>query len=153
MMMLKRQHGGRNVNGFIYGEDKRLLEWASEVIHFTPRSDARAIGWQEHGTLRAVTIYDGFSECDCNMHIASDGTGNWLRRAFLKASFSHPFLQWNLRRVTGLVPSKNHAALRFDLHLGFKQEGLIRHALPDDDIIVLGMLREDCRWIQSHYRR
>lgn len=153
MMMLKRQQGGRNVNSIVYGEDERLLEWACGIIHFTPRADATAIGWEENGILRAVTIYDGFSQCDCNMHIASDGTGHWLRRAFLKASFGHPFLQWNMRRVTGLVPAKNAAALRFDLHLGFKQEGLIRHALPDDDIIVLGMLREDCRWTQSHYRR
>lgn len=130
MMMLKRQQGGRNVNSIVYGEDERLLEWACGIIHFTPRADATAIGWEENGILRAVTIYDGFSQCDCNMHIASDGTGHWLRRAFLKASFGHPFLQWNMRRVTGLVPAKNAAALRFDLHLGFKQEGLIRHALP-----------------------
>ena len=134
MMMLKRQQGGRNVNSIVYGEDERLLEWACGIIHFTPRADATAIGWEENGILRAVTIYDGFSQCDCNMHIASDGTGHWLRRAFLKASFGHPFLQWNMRRVTGLVPAKNAAALRFDLHLGFKQEGLIRHALPDDNI-------------------
>ena len=58
-----------------------------------------------------------------------------------------------MRRVTALVPAKNTAALRFDLHLGFKQEGVVRHALPDDDIIILGLLREDCRFIPQEYRR
>ncbi|WP_369674540.1 hypothetical protein, partial [Enterococcus faecium] len=53
-----------------------------------------------------------------------------------------PFVQWNLRRVTGLVPAKNADALRFDLHLGFEREGYLKHALPDDDLIVLGMTRE-----------
>lgn len=137
----------------IYGENARLIGWASEVIGFTPRPDAQAIGWQEGEDLRAVVIWDGFSSCDCNMHIASDGSRQWMRRAFLRASFMHPFYQWGLRRVTGLVPSKNTVALRFDLHLGFRVEGTVRHALPDDDIILLGLLREDCRWIPEKYRR
>lgn len=141
------------MNGLIYGEQDRLIGWASKVIGFHPRPDAQAIGWQEHGVLRAVTLWDGFSKCDCNIHIASDGSGTWLRKGFLRASFWHPFIQWDLRRVTGLVPSKNTAALRFDLKLGFTREGLSRHALENDDIIILGLLREDCRYIPQRYRR
>ena len=136
----------------VYENVDEMVVWASKIIGFQPRPDVTAIGWRESGSLRAVTLYDGFSECDCNIHIASDGSGNWLRRAFLIASFMHPFVQWRLRRVTGLVPAKNKDALRFDLHLGFKQEGYLRHALPDDDIVVLGMLRETCRYIPPEYR-
>ena len=51
-----------------------------------------------------------------------------------------------------LVPAKNKAALRFDLHLGFKQEGIIRNALPDDDIILLGMLKSECIYLPKQYR-
>ena len=138
--------------GEIVYDDESMIPWAIEKIGFEPRPDVRAIGWRESGSLRAVTLYDGFSECDCNIHIASDGSGNWLRRAFLIASFMHPFVQWRLRRVTGLVPAKNKDALRFDLHLGFKQEGYLHHALPDDDIYLLGMLRENCRYIPPEYR-
>ena len=138
--------------GEIVYDDESMIPWAIEKIGFEPRSDVRGIGWRENGSLRAVTLYDGFSECDCNIHIASDGSGNWLRRAFLIASFMHPFVQWRLRRVTGLVPAKNKDALRFDLHLGFTQEGYLQHALPDDDLILLGMLRENCRYIPPEYR-
>lgn len=136
----------------IYNDDDRLIAWASEKIEFEPRSDVKAMGWQENGELRAVVLWDGFSECDCNIHIASDGKPHWLRRSFLVAAFMHPFVQWNLRRVTGLVPAKNAAALRFDLHLGFVQEGHLRHALQDDDLIILGMLKESCRYIPPKYR-
>ena len=136
----------------VYDDSGQMIEWASKIIGFQPRSDAVAVGWREHGELRAVVLYDNFSACDCNMHIASDGTGNWLRRAFLVTCFMHPFAQWGLRRVTGLVPAKNTDALRFDLHLGFKQEGYLRHALPDDDLVLLGMLRENCRFIPPEYR-
>ena len=136
----------------VYDDSGQMIEWASKIIGFQPRSDAVAVGWREHGELRAVVLYDNFSACDCNIHIASDGTGNWLRRAFLETCFMHPFAQWGLRRVTGLVPAKNTDALRFDLHLGFKQEGYLRHALPDDDLVLLGMLRENCRFIPERYR-
>ena len=136
----------------VYENVDEMVVWASKIIGFQPRPDVTAIGWRESGSLRAVTLYDGFSECDCNIHIASDGSGNWLSRQFLIASFMHPFVQWRLRRVTGLVPAKNKDALRFDLHLGFKQEGIVRNALPDDDIILLGMLKSECVYLPRAYR-
>ncbi|UZV40807.1 putative acyl CoA N-acyltransferase [Erwinia phage Stean] len=153
MMLSERQQSGQGMNGLVYDEEDRLVAWASEIIGFQPRDDVQAMGWQTDGELRAVCLWDCFSHADCNIHIASDGAANWLSRSFLTRAFLHPFAQWEKRRVTALVPSKNHDALRFDLHLGFKQEGLIRHALPDDDIILLGLLREDCRWIPQKYRR
>lgn len=136
----------------IYDDGGEMLEWASKIIGFEPRPDVVPIGWRENGEIRAVTLYDGFSKCDCNIHIASDGKPHWFRRQFLVASFMHPFAQWDLQRITGLVPAKNTRALKFDLHLGFKQEGYLRKALPDDDLIVLGMLREECRFIPPKYR-
>ena len=144
--------GGISLGEVVYENVDEMVVWASKIIGFQPRPDVTAIGWRESGSLRAVTLYDGFSECDCNIHIASDGSGNWLRRAFLIASFMHPFVQWRLRRVTGLVPAKNKDALLFDLHLGFKQEGYLHQALPDDDLYVLGMLKENCRYIPPEYR-
>ena len=136
----------------IYDQKERLIEWASDVIGCKFRPDAQAIGLICNDNLIAVTVFDGFSECDCNMHIASNGTGRWLNRKFLIASFAYPFVQLGLRRVTGLVPASNFRALQFDYHLGFKTEGRCRNALPDDDIIILGMLREECPFIPMHYR-
>lgn len=135
----------------VYNDDS-LITWAAEKIGFEPRPDVKAMGWKVNGVIRAVVLWDGFSECDCNIHVASDGNPHWLRRPFLTAAFMHPFVQWKLKRVTGLVPAKNTAALRFDLHLGFVKEGYLRKALPDDDLILLGMLREECRFIPSKFR-
>ena len=136
----------------IYGEDKALILWAASIIKCKFRDDAKAIGLKRDGVIIAATVFDGFSECDCNMHIASNGSGHWLTRKFLISSFAYPFIQLKLRRVTGLVPAKNTNALRFDHHLGFITEGVCRYALPDDDIVVLGLLREDCRFIHPKYR-
>lgn len=137
----------------IVGHSDELIAWAAERIHFKPRPDAKCIGLVSEKGIHAVTLYDGFSECDCNIHIASDLTGHWFSRTYLNMSFYQPFVVWNLRRVTGLVPAKNEKALRFDLHLGFEREGYLRQALPDDDLIILGMLRERFIEIQKKYRR
>ncbi|MEY9435592.1 N-acetyltransferase [Bradyrhizobium elkanii] len=151
----------------IYGDDARYIEWAAQRIGTAFRADAKAIGLArsddvgEPGGDRdsagrlivASVVFDGFSECDCNMHVASDGSRQWLNREYLVRCFAFPFIQCGLRRVTGLVPAKNTAALRFDTHLGFRLEGRCRDALPDDDVIVLGMVRADCRFIPKEHRQ
>lgn len=138
--------------GELVYNDENLIPWASKIIGFTPRSDAKAMGWKESGRLRAVVIWDNFGECDCNIHIAGDGTPHWFKRQFMIALFMHPFVQWNMRRVTGLVASYNTKSLRFTRHIGFVDEGYLKNALPDGDLVVLGMLREHCRFIPQQYR-
>lgn len=137
----------------IYGEDERLLRWAQAGMGgLTFRDDATTIGIERNGEISAVAVFDGFSHCDCNIHVNSDGSKRWLTREFLAHVFAYPFIQCGFRRVTALVPASNSDALRFDLKLGFEIEGYCRHAMPDDDIIVLGMLRENCRYIPKEYR-
>jgi|SRR5213595_165503 len=138
----------------VYGEDERLLPWAAARIGLESfRPDARTIGLERDGVLVAVVVFDGFSSVDANMHVASDGSARWLNRAFLAACFAYPFVQCRLRRVTGLVPATNRAALRFDEHLGFRREGYHPRATPTGgDLISLGMLREHCRFIPAESR-
>lgn len=137
----------------VYDDTERLLKWASKIIGFNPGDDARAVGWQEHGELRAVVVWDNFADCDCHIHVASDGKPHCMKMPFLRMAFFHPFVQWNMRRVTGLVPAKNSAALKFDLNLGFVQEGYLRNALPDDDLVILSMFREDCKFIPEKFKQ
>lgn len=137
----------------IYGEEDRLLPWALERIGIESfRRDAYSLGLEREGELVAVVVYDGFSRCDCNMHLASDGSGKWMNKAILAASFAYPFIQLRLNRVTGLVPAKNQEALKLNEHLGFEREGLCLKALPDDDMVVMGLLRENCRWVPKESR-
>lgn len=132
----------------IYGQEDRLLPWAQERIGLGPfRRDAYSIGLEKDGVIVSVAVFDNFSTADCHVHLASDGSKAWMNKAYLLAAFAYPFTQLGLRRLTGVVPAKNAAALAFDEHIGFVREGYCPHALPDDDIVILGMLRENCRFI------
>lgn len=134
----------------IYGQEDRLLPWAQERIGVEFRRDAYTLGLEKNGTLVAVVVYDNFSECDCNMHIASDGTRAWMNKSLLLAAFAYPFTQLGLLRLTGLVPADNVAALAFDQNIGFVREGYHPKAGPKGvDLVSLGMLRENCRFLQK----
>lgn len=132
----------------IYGQEERLLPWAARRIGVERfRRDAYCLGLERRGELVAVVVFEDFTRVGCSMHVASDGSAHWMNRALLAAAFAYPFTQLGMRRVTAMVPSKNTAALRLDQHLGFEVEGLCRHGAPDDDVVILGMLRENCRFL------
>lgn len=137
----------------IYNQESLLVPWAAEKIGVGRfRDDAKAIGIMSGDQIRGVAVFDTFSECDCNIHVASDGSARWMTREFLVHVFSYPFIQLGLRRVTGIVPASNERALRFDLKLGFTREGYCPKALPNDDVVILGMTRDRCRFIPPEYR-
>lgn len=70
-----------------------------------------------------------------------------LTRRFLRAIFYYPFHQLGVRRVTALVDAKNTKSRSLVEKVGFVKEGTMREAAPEDDVIVYGMLRSECRWI------
>lgn len=153
----------------IYGDDARFIEWAERRIGVEFRSDAKAIGMvrsddvgppnanrdDQGRRIIAAVVFDTFSPYNCYMHIASDGSATWMTRELLVKSFTYPFIQCGMLRVTGMVPAKNIATIEFDKHIGFEVEGRCKGALPDDDIIILGLTKSRCRFIpkEHHYGR
>lgn len=132
-------------------DDKaRCGAWALERIAHVPSWGEwfEAIGLERDGDLLAVVVYNLWSGADIAMHVAAMPGRRWMTRAFLRAVFRYPFVQLECQRVTGYVPASNADALRFDRHLGFVEEGRMREALPTgEDVLVLGMLRRECRWL------
>ena len=108
------------------------------------------IGWLRDGQIVAAVAFERYvPKVDVQLHCA----GRFPRRAFAE-TFIHVFHTLGCRRATGLVSSKNRRALDFDLHLGFRLEGIVRRAgLDGSDIYVLGMLREECRFIHAPWTR
>ena len=129
------------------------FEFASKVIgeNYTYGPATKCLANVSDGQIRAVVIYERTNGVDCMMHIASDGSSQWLTRLFLRAAFYVPFVQWGQRRVTGIVRADNAKALAFDKKLGFVQEGILRHGFKDCDAILLGMLKEECRFIRGDH--
>lgn len=112
-----------------------------------PWGNYTAIGWVRRDELIAGVVYNNFSGAGVCAHIGAIPGRHWMTREFLGAIFAYPFDQLRLRRITGLVARKNKPARRFVENLGFRYEGCVRHALQNDDWMLYGMLREECRFI------
>lgn len=133
----------------VYDDQPRLLEWARQKIPGSDwEPDVKAIGQEIRGEIRAVALFERFTQGDCQVHLCSDGSRRWMNRAYLVACFAYPFIQLGQRRITGLVPASNESAIRLNLHFGYVIEGRLRQAMPDgSDLLVMGMLRKECRFI------
>lgn len=134
----------------IVDQSGRVASWVSARIPGKDDfpEDARAIGLEQDGEVIAGVVYTMYTGSGVCMHVAAVPGARWMTRDFLYTVFAYPFLQLQCRRVTGLVRTDNEPAQRFDEHLGFVCEGVMRAADDDGcDLIVYGMLREECRWL------
>lgn len=130
-------------------QDIRLLLWAAERLQVQPWNPDQVrwiAGWSDAGPV-FVVIYSRFSDRNCELTIATDGTRRWATRKALKAIFTVPFRQWGLRRVSFIVRADNQASIDLCQRLGAVREGVVRKTFPGDvDGVVLGMLAEECLW-------
>lgn len=133
----------------VYGQDQRVIEWVGDRVDEDEFGfGAIGLGLEEDGELIAGVVFNMYTGPSISMHVAAVPGKRWMTKDFLWRSFAYPFLQLKCNRVTGLVRVDNLDAQRFDEHLGFKREGLIRRACTDGtDMILYGMIREECRWL------
>lgn len=136
-------------NRIVWNDRERVGDWAiARIPHVTNWGERyQAIGLERDGELCAAVVFNLYSGADIAMHVAAVPGRRWLNREYMRACLGYPFLQLQVRRISGFVPARNAEARKFDEHLGFKVEGVMRNALPDDDVIVYGMLREECRFL------
>lgn len=132
--------------------DASHLAWAGErvgISNYPP--DARTLVVEGPDGIRAVAIYNGFTDVDCEMHIVSNGNKNFATRGMIFGFFALPFLNCCLARVTTTVAQRNVAVQKMALDLGFKFEGVKVNGYADDNLVVMGMRREDCIWIRERH--
>jgi hypothetical protein len=134
----------------IVHDDSILIPWAERLMGVNLGATAHAIGQEIDGVITGVAAFDNFSLAGCHMHMAVIGP---IHRTTLFHAFGYPFLQLNLRRVTGLVSAARPDIIALDEKLGFKREGVMRNGLPNADLVVLGMLREECRFLNKRFIR
>lgn len=137
----------------IYGHDAEVAHFVTMRLPDEERGEwapgYKAIGVAVDGQLSCGVVYTEYDGAGIRCSIAAEARSGWASRRTLRALFGYPFVQLGCRRITVLVAKHNERSGRFCLNLGFQVEGVLRHALADDDYIVLGMLRDECKWIKG----
>lgn len=107
-----------------------------------------SVGFYVGGVLKGAAVYDAFTPYECCLHLAIED-GIAVPEFVLRAVFGYPFQQLKLKRLTGLVRADNDAAIQLAKRNGFVEEGRKRWGGGDCDEIVLGLLPEECQWMQA----
>ena len=146
----------------VFGFDQELAAWASSHIpHMRGRSfgPCRSIGVMR-GTdakdlaapMQAVVVYHGFLELErtCQVSVASR-TPQWAKRDILAALFHYPFEQLGVNLLWSAMRRTNYLAIRFNEHLGFKRDGVLRHRFGwNDHAVITSMTKYEYERIWKH---
>lgn len=126
--------------------------WVAKRIrggYFAERSNA--LGLEKNGKLVAGVIYENWNHKSIWCHIAIDGR---LTPRYLAAIFDYPFNICQVEKIIVPVGSDNEESIRLVEKMGFAEEGRIKDARPEGDLILFTLSRDACRFIgEKHGQR
>lgn len=108
---------------------------------------ARFIGVVTDGQLRGVFGIDGWTGEDCEAFMAGRPT-----RELLRVVSEYCFGMLACSRITCRVLETNAPMVALIERLGFTAEGRLRKALNGRDVLIFGMLKEECPWARNQQR-
>ena len=113
-----------------------------------PSMDMKMLGWVESDDLKLVVGFNGFVGKVCQIHVAMKPDFRFTPREMLKVAFRYAFVQAEREILLGVVNSNNKKAVKYDLHLGFRELWRLP-GMHDDggDLVVLGMHKAECRYL------
>lgn len=101
-----------------------------------------------NGKIVACIVFSNFRKTSAEVSLIIDKGGASKDFFRIACGYAFDFCKWN--RVNSLVSPDNLKAIKINEKFGFKKEGYIRKAADNGgDLILYGMLREECRWFQN----
>ncbi len=70
-----------------------------------------------------------------------------ITRRVLREGFDYAFNQLKVRRITQRVPLMNKKLNQIISKAGWKCEGILRHFYENDDAVIYGMIKSECKYL------
>lgn len=120
---------------------------AAASASYNPATD-KCLARVENGELWGGFTFSNYTGVGGSMmtHVAGFKP-RWLNRALLYDAANYAFNHCRCGKLFGQVSATKPKVLAFDLKLGWKEEAFLEGVFPDGGCHVLGMAREDCRWL------
>lgn len=119
--------------------EKEIQEWEQALGRTAPPE----IAWLSNG--KALVGFFNYTGCD--IELAIHGKGKWATPNFIAHCFSYIYNQLGVQRSTVRVLEKNQPSIKLVTRLGYQLEGILRKALKNENVLVFGMLKNECSWI------
>ena len=143
------------VGRVLYGADAEVAKFVRSRM---PDEAQRLGGFPEGGTIGLGIVNDKgelvagvvgfhFRKHECSGAVACDNPKVWTP-SVLRQLFRYPFVQKDYARLTAYTDSENVKMQRLLRGVGFKLEGRLRKGLDGKkDLLVFGLLKEECRFL------
>ena len=126
----------------------QVVEWvAKRTNEFGNFGAAVGIGLERDGEIIGGVVLNEYNGVNINVHIASDESKRWMNKEFLWYVLHYCFEEAKVNRVTALIGEGNKAAIHLNERIGFKHEAAIEGAHPTGKMLILGMFKKDCKWL------
>lgn len=122
-----------------------IAKYVAEATGEEGFGDCYTFGIVKKDLLVGGCVINNYTGLSVQMTFA--GIGLWCTHEFLTNCFSFAFNGLKCRRVTVLIAVSNVKSLKLAKHVGFKEEGIVRMGEGEDNLILLGMLPNECRFI------
>lgn len=135
----------------LYGFDAHVSAWVAERIEHVRGGDfgpSAAIGVISGDRMIAGCVFHDFQSDfrTIQLSMAADSP-MWARREIIRGLLAYPFQQLGCFKVWTATPAENTAALKVNLHIGFRREAILAHQFgPKRHGII-------CRFLEPDFRR
>lgn len=125
------------------------IELVAMKLPYPASPAAKGVLLEENDILRAMVIYDSWTNTAVQAHIYSTGPAALFSREFLEEIFGYPFIQCGKSIVYTVTPGDSEASLAVSKFLGFKEtyrmlDGWDRGV----DMVVKEMRKENCKYLK-----
>lgn len=139
------------MRSYVFDDKLRINSWIWKKVGrespFHPPLQYQAFGVEQDGELIAGVVFDSFDiGARCSMHCVGIGK-RWLTKEFLKICFDYAFNTARCKVIINTVKARNVESIEFTKHVGFTEACRIKDGAGNEDLVVLVLHRNDCRWI------
>lgn len=131
-----------------FGFDEQIAAWVAERIPHVRGHDfgpCAAIGVVSNDKILAGIVYHDYQEQFRTIQLSMAAENPmWARRSIIAGLLHYPFEQLGCFKVWTGTPADNEAALKVNIHIGFKREAVLAHHFgPKRHGVVCRMLLPD----------
>ncbi len=126
--------------------DRLGIHWSEDFrgVLYVPDEMTGLVSNMDH--VGVAIGYNGFIGRTCCMHIVIQRPEMFSAR-IIRESFGYAFKTANCNAVLVMVDSLNTGSLGFCERVGFREVMRIPDGGLDADLVVMRMLRAECRWL------
>jgi RimJ/RimL family protein N-acetyltransferase len=102
--------------------------------------------FDSNGRVLGGVFFTDYNTVSVQIHVASF-RDRWTNKELLYLVFDYPFRRLGVNKLIGTVPENNKKAIAFNLNLGFNVETRVKDVLPEGDMLIMSMYKQDCRFL------